>query len=64
VIIVHDEVRTRRQAVVGVLLAAALFCSLATLFFDQPVVLPVAAIVFLTLGLLGAHSIERGSLRS
>jgi ABC-type uncharacterized transport system permease subunit len=60
----HDEIGMRGQAVVGALLVAALICSLATLFFDQPVLLPAAAIVFLALGLLGARSLERRSLRS
>jgi hypothetical protein len=62
VITIQDEVGMRGQAVVGALLAAALICSLATLFIDAPVLLPVAAITFLTLGLLGARSLERRSL--
>jgi hypothetical protein len=62
VIIERDEVGMRRQAIVGVLLAAALICSLATVFLDQPTWLPAAAILFLALGLLGARSIERRSL--
>jgi hypothetical protein len=62
VITARDEGGMRGQAVVGALLAAALICSLATLFIDQPVLLPTAAIVFLTLGLLGARTLERRSL--
>jgi hypothetical protein len=64
VITEQDGVGMRPQAIVGVLLAAALICSLATLFVDEPIWLPVAAILFLVLGLLGARSLERRSFRS
>jgi hypothetical protein len=57
-----EQVGMRGQAVVGALLGGALLCSLATLFIDLPVLLPTAAIVFLTLGLLGARTLERHSL--
>lgn len=60
----QEESGMRGQAVVGALLAAALLCSLATLFIDQPVLLPAAAVVFLALGLLGARSLERRRLQS
>jgi len=60
----YDESGVRKQVIVAVLLGAALICSLLTPFVNEPVVLPAAAIVFLTLGLLGARSIERRSLRS
>jgi hypothetical protein len=62
VITKNEESGMRGQAVVGSLLAAALVCSLATLFIDQPVLLPLAAITFLALGLLGARTLERRSL--
>lgn len=58
-----DENELHWQAIVGALLAAALMCSFATLFVDQAVWLPVAAILFLVLGLLGARSLERRTLR-
>lgn len=64
VITKHDESGMRWQAIVGVLLAAALLCSFATILVDRATWLPVAAILFLVLGLLGARSLERRSLGS
>ncbi len=55
----HIEKMDIRTVLVGLFLAFALVCSLATPFVAQPEWYAFAAIVFLTLGLLCGRALDR-----